>query len=75
MSKLIEEELIHKGIGNVLHEGRHYFSVVDVKQGYPDMKINTDNLKEIEGTKYVTIENIIPMTEFDKNLMKILKRK
>ncbi len=70
MEKLTEEELLTQGVQHIELDGKLHFNVVEVRKHQPDYKINTDAVKEVGGTMYVTIENIVPMTEFDKNVMK-----
>ncbi|TPD71124.1 hypothetical protein [Flavobacterium microcysteis] len=74
--KLTEEDLLKAGIGYSLIADTKYFSVKEIKNVFPNMKFNIDNIRDHpEIGRCVRVVDIEPMTDFDISIRKFNRKK
>ncbi|WP_294267861.1 hypothetical protein [uncultured Chryseobacterium sp.] len=71
--KLTEEQL--RMIKSIDHNGEKYFNVKEIKEKYPNMKFNIDNILDLQIGRYVRVKDIEPMTQFDIDVKMFKNRK
>lgn len=68
-----KQELIKKGVRAKKLTGIDYFFVADIKEKFPDMKIETENIiYDSQENPIVESKYIKPLTDFDKTIKESL---
>lgn len=68
-----KEELELDGVREISLEGETLYSVKDLKKLNPYVKCDSKDVKEFDGVAYIKLDDLEPMTDFDKKIFKSLQ--
>ena len=72
MAKITQKEIMRAGIKWVNVEGTRYFLVSELKEHFPHVKVNIENLIESPMGKMVAYSDIELMSDFDLKINQAL---
>lgn len=67
---IIENSLESANIDSFMFQGEKYYSVEKIRMYFPYFKFNTDKIVEYDDIRGVRAVDVLPMTEFDINILK-----
>lgn len=70
-----KNELKLEGVKIVTHKGETFYNVKDLKKFNPYVKCDAKNAINVEESLYIKLDDLEPMTDFDKNIFKSLNFK
>lgn len=70
-----KEELKLEGVREVTKDEEILYCVQDLKKLNPYIKCDSKNTKEIDGIVYIKLDDLEPMTDFDKKIFQSLNFK
>jgi hypothetical protein len=74
--RITKKILLDAGVSNVMEGNAQYFSVAEVREKIPNVKIDTDKIKKLtiagKAQTGVLAGDIKPMTDFDAKIAKSL---
>lgn len=73
--RLTEKELEEANISYTLINTEKYYDVGEIRDKFPDMKFNTDNIRVFDIGRGVRIVDIEPMTKFDMSIRRFKRGK
>jgi hypothetical protein len=67
--------LKQRNVKNITIRDTEYFSVLDIKQNHPDLKVDIKQIVTVNDVALIKAEHIEPLTDFDKTIKNIFGKK